>query len=99
MKLSDVRANRVLTEWWMGVMAHPNFKVVWQMMNENHPLRFPEVAQTTTPGSDRRLGYIEGYELALRRLELVASFEPGPEALPAPTFAPLETNEQNESPS
>lgn len=76
MNLQTIRSNKALAEWWSGIFVSQNFQAIWKMMNENHPLRFTETGSTvTTPSSDKRLGMIEGYELALRRIELCGQFE------------------------
>lgn len=86
--LEEVRGNQPITEWWAAVMAHPNFALIWKMLNEGHPLRFVESAQPTDASSSKRLGTIEGYELCLRRLELAAQFQAPLMELPPPSWMP-----------
>lgn len=95
MTLHTIRSNKALADWWAGIFASPNFQSIWKMMNDSHPLRFTEAgAAVTTPSSDKRLGAIEGYELALRRLELCASFEePLGEMPTTATWEPMDTPE------
>lgn len=96
MNLEEIRKNKPLTEWWALVMAHPNFQHIWKMMNDRHPLRLLEYGvPATLDSSSKRLGTIEGYETAMRRLELCAVYEPGPYPLPEATFSPLTVEEQS----
>lgn len=91
MKLDEVRANEELVKWWTKVYHHQNFqKGIKVMLEDTHPLRFLDANPVTTPGSDRRLGMIEGYELALERLKLSAQYQPSIETTLNPTFEPPE---------
>jgi hypothetical protein len=96
MNLNDIQANEDLVKWWSKVVNHANFRDgIMKMLNDTHPLRFVDTSPVTTASSDKRLGTIEGYELALERIRLCSQYQPKLGDLPPPSFSPPEIEQPN----
>lgn len=92
MTLEVLRSDEILTKWFAGIYDRKQFQVIWNMLQESHPMRHTDGAPVTASTAEKKLGVIEGYELALERLRLCAQYQPLPSALPEATFAPIETD-------
>lgn len=89
-RLRDIQNDKALCDWWAAITNTPEFGKIWKMMNDTHPLRFVDPSMpVTTPSSDKRLGVLEGYEIALSRLMAAATHVPAMASLPDPTFEPM----------
>ena len=98
MNLNDIRTDEKLVEWWAQICRTENFYKINKMMQDTHPLRFVDPGPVTASSAEKRLGHIEGYELALERIRLCGEhFIPVP--LPGePTFEPPEIEETTHKP-
>jgi hypothetical protein len=93
MNLNDIRSDEKLVEWWSQICRTENYYKINKMMQDTHPLRFMDPGPVTPSSAEKRLGQIEGYELALERIRLCGEFI-GPVFVPtAPTFEPPEIEE------
>jgi putative component of membrane protein insertase Oxa1/YidC/SpoIIIJ protein YidD len=69
------------------------FQVVMEMLDEQHPMRFVETASVTPSTAEKKLGMIEGYELAIARIKLCTKFQPLQGPMPPATFEAPQTEE------
>ena len=91
--LSDIRTDEKLVEWWSSICRSEGYVRILKMMQDTHPLRFVDPGPVTPSSAEKRLGQIEGYELALERIRLCGEYA-GPAAMQMmPTFEPAETEE------
>jgi len=89
MNLNEIRADEELVKWWAQVCKTDNFYKINKMMQDTHPLRFVETTPVTTSTAEKRLGMIEGYELAMEKLRLCSEFLSIPTHI-IPSFEPPE---------
>jgi len=87
MTLDKIRSNEELTKWWASVFNGKKFEPIAKMLQANHPMRYVDPGMVTASSAEKKLGMIEGYELALERLRLCAQFEQPLGELPPATFA------------
>ena len=87
MNLDDIRQNEELTKWWASVFNRKQFQDgIFKMLQDTHPMRFVETGGTTEASATRRLGMIEGYEMALEKLRLAAQYQQPKGEMPPATF-------------
>lgn len=88
MTLDQIRADEALTKWLDSIINGRRFKPVMDMMEATHPMRFVEPTPVTPSTAEKKLGIIEGYELALARLKLCTQFQPLMGPMPQARFEP-----------
>jgi len=91
MTLDQIRSDEALTKWLDSTINGKRFQIVMQMLEDQHPLRFVETGAVTPSTAEKKLGMIEGYELALTRIRLCANFQPLQGPMPSATFEPPQT--------
>lgn len=98
MTLETLRSDEILTKWFASIFDRKQFQAIWKMMQDTHPMRHTDGAPVTASTAEKKLGVIEGYELALERLRLCAHHQALPSALPDATFSPPDFAEQSTEP-
>lgn len=93
MTIKEFRQNQVLVDWWRKAFYKKEFQVLWQMLQDMHPMRFTDGTAITSSSAENKLGNIQGYELLLERLRLCTTMDEIME-LPDPTFRPVDQLEQ-----
>lgn len=93
MTIKEFRQNQMLVDWWRKTFNRKEFQAIWQIMADLHPMRYTDSTPITTPSAERKLGEIQGYELALGRLKELTDAM-GDEFVPEPTFEPTDQLEQ-----
>ena len=86
MTLDQIRSDEALTKWLDATINSKRFQFVWEMLEESHPMRFVETTPVTPSTAEKKLGMIEGYQLALERLKLCTRFQALPGPMPMATF-------------
>ncbi len=89
MTLDQIRSDEALTKWLDSTIKGKRFQLVMQMLEETHPMRFVSTAPVTPSSAEKKLGEIEGYELAITRIKLCAQYQPLQSGMPMATFEPL----------
>ena len=90
MNLNDIRSDEKLVEWWSQICRTENYYKINKMMQDTHPLRFVDPGPVTPSSAEKRLGQIEGYELALERIRLCGEYLKPIPLQTEPTFEPPE---------
>lgn len=86
MTLDQIRSDEALTKWLDSTINSRRFQFVMQMLDEQHPMRFVETTTVTPSTAEKKLGMIEGYQLAIERLKLCTKFQPLQGPMPPATF-------------
>lgn len=74
-------------DFWGAVFNSPGFREgIWKMLQDTHPMRTMDNAPVTNSTAERKLGEIQGYQLAMERLQLCAQFQQPPGEMPTATF-------------
>lgn len=95
MTLEKLRSNEEIVKKWASTFNSKIFQDgVWRMLQTQHPLRYSDPYPVTTASAEKRLGMIEGYELALERLRLCAQYTEQAGEMPVATFADPEPPEE-----
>lgn len=93
MTLDQIRSDEALTKWLDSIINSKRFSFVMQMLEEQHPMRFVETSPVTPSTAEKKLGMIEGYQLAIERLKLCTRFQPLQGPMPPATFEPAQPEE------
>jgi hypothetical protein len=93
MTLEQIRADEALSKWLDATINSKRFQLVWQMLEEQHPMRFVEAGPVTPSTAEKKLGMIEGYQLVLERLKLCTKYQALPGPMPMATFEAPEPDE------
>lgn len=97
MTLETLRSDEILTKWFASVYERKQFQAIWKMLQDSHPMRHTDGAPVTASTAEKKLGVIEGYELALERIKLCAHYQALPSALPPASFADPDFGEQQQN--
>lgn len=93
MTLEQIRSDEPLAKWLETFINGQQFQVVMKMLDESHPMRFVETTPVTPSSAEKKLGMIEGYELALARIRLCTKYQALPGPMPVATFQAPEPEE------
>ena len=88
MTLDQIRSDEALVKWLDATINGKRFQHVMDMLQEQHPMRFVDTAPVTPSSAEKKLGVIEGYELAIARLKLCTKYQPLQGDMPMATFEP-----------
>lgn len=86
MTLDQIRADEALTKWLDSIINSKRFSFVMQMLEDQHPMRFVETTPVTPSTAEKKLGMIEGYQLAIERIKLCTKYQALPGPMPMATF-------------
>lgn len=74
MRLSDWRANDDLVQWMAKLTRSGNWKLLVEMMREEHPMNYVDTdPRITESQASKKLGVIEGWNMAMTNFQSAAT--------------------------
>jgi hypothetical protein len=90
MNLKDFRSQPALVEYAAKTLSNPKFKVLLEVMREEHPKNYRNEKDLREESANKKLGRIEGYDEFEANLLAAAVPEMASHEEPEATFQPPE---------